>query len=456
MPKEVEHCALLSVNTLKAACSDYVINDGEDFRRNEQAGGDGCSCGGSGECSSSGRRPSETETEYRERLVLEKRMSRIRRKIVVLSGKGGVGKSTVAVNLAVALRLAGKRVGLLDVDIHGPSVPTLLGLEGETIESDNGVVFPIDCDGLKVMSLGFFLKSPDDAVIWRGPMKMGVITQFLRDVDWGDLDVLVIDSPPGTGDEPLSVCQLIDNIDGAVIVTTPQRVAVVDVRKSITFCRQLGLPVLGVIENMSGFACPCCGEVTPILRSGGGQRIADDMRVPFLGSIPIDPRIAETADEGVAFVDRFAASPAAAVLREIIKPIEAMDPEDTGFSNDTPSSETEKDIMRIAIPIADGKLALHFGHCERFALIDVDPAAKTIVKREDVAAPAHQPGLLPPWLAERGATVILAGGMGQRAQSLFAEQGIKVIVGAPAEAPETLATQYLAGTLQAGENVCDH
>ncbi len=246
-------------------------------------------------------------------------------KIVVLSGKGGVGKSTVAVNIAVALQMAGKRVGLLDIDIHGPSIPTMLGLDGQTLQGGANGLLPVDLDGLKVMSLGFLIPDPDQAVIWRGPMKMGVIKQFLKDVDWGDLDYLVIDSPPGTGDEPLSLCQLIGNLDGAVVVTTPQKVAAVDVRKSITFCRQLNVPVLGVVENMSGFICPKCGEISAVFSSGGGKRIAVDMGVPFLGSIPIDPVITESCDNGRPFVRYNAAAPTAQTMREIIRPFLALE-----------------------------------------------------------------------------------------------------------------------------------
>ncbi|HPX11131.1 MAG TPA: P-loop NTPase, partial [Syntrophales bacterium] len=280
--------------------------------------------------------------------------------------------------------------------------------------------------------------------------------QFLTDVAWGDLDFLIVDSPPGTGDEPLSVCQLIGALDGAVIVTTPQRVAAVDVRKSITFCRQLHVPVLGVVENMSGFTCPKCGEITRILPSGGGERIAADMGVPFLGAVPMDPGIAEACDGGRVFIDQYAASPTAAVMRDIAAPIAALD--GTGRSGTPPEPDKAKEDgnMRIAIPLADGKLCMHFGHCERFALVDADPARRRIVGREDVEAPPHEPGLLPRWLAERGATVIIAGGMGQRAQELFTQRGIQVIVGAPAEIPEKLVEDFLAGTLRSGVNVCDH
>lgn len=311
LPAEVEHCALLAANTLKAACEDAMNQP----RRDDQPQCAECT---DASCAARQRLAGESEEAFAERQRLQAKLCRIGRKILVLSGKGGVGKSTVAVNLAVAFSLAGRKAGLLDVDIHGPSVPTMLGLEGVSVQEADGELVPVETHGLKVLSLGFFLKSQDDAVIWRGPLKMKAIQQFLQDVAWGDLDVLVVDSPPGTGDEPLSVCQLLGKVDGAVIVTTPQKVAAVDVRKSISFCRQVGVPVLGVVENMSGFACPRCGEVTPILKSGGGRRLAEDMGVPFLGSIPLDPKIAEACDDGRAYIAEYAGSPTAAVMREIV------------------------------------------------------------------------------------------------------------------------------------------
>lgn len=250
---------------------------------------------------------------------LKSRLSKIRRKIIVMSGKGGVGKSTVAVNLAMTAMLAGQRVGLLDVDLHGPSVPTMLGLEGQKLLADENGMIPVQLGGLSVLSVGFLLNSPDDPVVWRGPLKIGVIRQFLEEVNWGDLDLLVIDVPPGTGDEPLTVCQLISDLDGAVIVTTPQKVAAVDVRKSVSFCKQVGVKVLGVVENMSGFVCPKCGEVVQIFQKDGGKNLAKDMGVPFLGSVPIDPRVAESGDEGKAFVESSASSPAAGAFREILR-----------------------------------------------------------------------------------------------------------------------------------------
>jgi ATP-binding protein involved in chromosome partitioning len=315
----IEHCALLAANTLHAACEDYLRRVKSDSRPSSTK--KQCGEGHQG-CPPESKAVSGPNEKAAQEERLRRRLDGIRHKIVVLSGKGGVGKSTVAVNLAVALQRAGKRVGLLDVDIHGPSVPTMLGLEAETVAAADGEMIPVDLAGLKVMSIGFMLQDRDAAVIWRGPMKMGVIRQFLQDVAWGDLDFLIIDSPPGTGDEPLSVCQLVGNVDGAVIVTTPQKVAAVDVRKSITFCRRLGVPVLGVIENMSGFVCPHCGVVTQILRVGAGQRMAADLAVPFLGSIPIDPAIADSCDDGQPFLERYRGSPAANLMQEMLMRVE--------------------------------------------------------------------------------------------------------------------------------------
>ena len=268
------------------------------------------------------------EAEEQERL--EQRLGSIRHKILVLSGKGGVGKSSVAANLAITLSKQGKSVGLLDIDIHGPSIPRLLGLEGEQVRGTEDSIVPVTtAAGVKVMSIGFLLRSGDDAVIWRGPLKFNVLKQFLRDVEWGDLDYLIIDSPPGTGDEPLSVGQLIADVDGAVIVTTPQALAVSDVRKSISFARQLNLPILGVIENMSGFVCPKCGEASDVFGSGGGEEMASDMGIPFLGRIPIDPGLVAAGDAGslAAYLESDApgAQSFGAVARKLIEPIEMTD-----------------------------------------------------------------------------------------------------------------------------------
>ncbi len=318
LPADSEHCALLAANALKAACEDY---EKETQAGEEKEGSQTCDTCKDSSCSAKKQKGGESEEEYADRRRLMARLCRIDHKIIVLSGKGGVGKSTVAVNLAASLMLAGLRVGLLDVDIHGPSVPTMLGLEHETLHVGNEGLLPAQLGNMKIMSLGFILENQDDAVIWRGPMKMGVIKQFLTDVDWGDLDYLIVDAPPGTGDEPLSLCQLIQPLDGAVVVTTPQKVAAVDVRKSVSFCLRLNVPVLGVIENMSGFLCPKCGEITQIFPRGGGKKIAEDMRVPYLGAIPVDPVIAQSGDSGQVFIHHFASSPTAKIMQDILNKI---------------------------------------------------------------------------------------------------------------------------------------
>jgi len=268
----------------------------------------------------------QNEELYRlkEQLELQEALHRIRHKIVVLSGKGGVGKSSVAANLAVALSLQGKKTGLLDVDLHGPSIPTLLGIEGRYPTAAADRIEPVAYSpNLKVMSVGLLLRDQAEAVIWRGPAKHGVIKQFLANVSWGDLDYLIVDCPPGTGDEPLSVIQLLEKAEGAIIVTTPQDVALTDVRKSVTFCRQLQLPVIGVVENMSGFVCPHCGGEVDIFKRGGGSQMSDEMNVPFLGRIPLDPAMVTAGDQGTPFVEHQPDSPAARAFGEIVADIAA-------------------------------------------------------------------------------------------------------------------------------------
>jgi len=246
----------------------------------------------------------------------------VRHIILVMSGKGGVGKSTVASNLALALSRQGLKVGLLDVDFHGPSIPKMFGLENAALEGDGeNRIYPVMREGLAVMSIGFTLQEEDQAIIWRGAMKHGIIQQLLTDVAWGVLDYLVIDAPPGTGDEPLSVCQLLPNADGAVVVTTPQDVAATDVAKSLNFCDQLGFNVIGIIENMSGFVCPHCGEVTQIFSSGAGERLSQQYGTRFLGRLPIDPRVCAGGDSGVPFVDSASDSPVAKAFQTAVTAI---------------------------------------------------------------------------------------------------------------------------------------
>ncbi len=260
-----------------------------------------------------------------EQMEMQETLRNIRRKIVVLSGKGGVGKSSVAANLSVALSRKGLKIGLLDTDLHGPSIPTLLGLRGGITGQEEKVMEPASfSDTLKVMSIGLFLEDQSQAMIWRGPAKHGVIKQLIGSVAWGELDYLVVDCPPGTGDEPLSVIQLLQDVDGAVIVTTPQDLALVDVRKSVTFCRHLNLPVIGVIENMSGYVCPHCGENADIFKSGGGERLAEEMGVPFLGRIPLDSGMVSGGDAGQPCMVAPADTPAGRAMQEAFEKVLAF------------------------------------------------------------------------------------------------------------------------------------
>jgi ATP-binding protein involved in chromosome partitioning len=409
------------------------------------------------QCAAQAQRPGENDEAFRERQALLARMCRIKHKVMVLSGKGGVGKSTVAVNLAAALALAGKRVGLLDIDIHGPSVPKLLHLEGAAIAGSEDGLAPVllGCGAgqLSVMSIGFLLRERDDAVIWRGPRKYGVIKQFLKDVAWGDLDYLVVDSPPGTGDEPLAVVQLMEKADGAVIVTTPQAVAVQDVRRCIVFCRQLDLPVLGVVENMSGFVCPRCGEPVPIFGTDGGRQMAEEMHVPFLGAIPIEPEVVASGDGGTPIVQSRPHGETAKAFGRIVRTLLAPELNQVEAQ---PGASPAGQAMKIAVPVSGGSLASHFGHCEEFLLVEVSPDGKTIGRRQLLTPPAHEPGVFPQWLHEQGANVIIAGGMGSRAQSLFQQHGIRVVVGAAKDDPGRVVQAFLAGSLEAGANACDH
>lgn len=240
----------------------------------------------------------ENSKETAQDRIVKEELSHIRRKILVMSGKGGVGKSTVAVYTALLLSQRGKKVGLLDVDLHGPSVPRLLNIQGGLGIPGRGQVRPyLFSKNLNVVSIEMIMGDKDTAIIWRGPLKIGAIRQLITDIEWGTMDYLIIDSPPGTGDEPLTVVQMIPDAE-AIIVTTPQEISLADVRKSINFCRQVNLRIIGIVENMSGFSCPHCSQKITIFGSGGGSRLANDLTVPLLGEIPIDPVMVDRGDKG--------------------------------------------------------------------------------------------------------------------------------------------------------------
>jgi len=259
-----------------------------------------------------------------EQSVLKTRMKKIKHKIAIISGKGGVGKTLTAVNLAISFALQGhkNRVGLLDADLHGPCVPKMLGMDEQKLRVGPVGAFPaVGPLGLKVVSMVFVLEGPEVPVVWRGPIKMRAIQQFLTDIVWGELDFLFIDLPPGTGDEPLSVMKLLPELDGVVIVTIPSEVSQNVVEKAITFSKQLNVPIIGIVENMSGFICPTCSTETQIFKTGGGQRVAEKHSVPFLGRIPIDPRICEASDRGHPFILENPDSPAANAFAQIVDKI---------------------------------------------------------------------------------------------------------------------------------------
>ncbi|MBF0398894.1 MAG: Mrp/NBP35 family ATP-binding protein, partial [Desulfobacterales bacterium] len=232
-------------------------------------------------------------------------LNKIKNKLLVMSGKGGVGKTSVSVNLSIALSNKGFKVGLIDVDIHGPDILRMLGLSGKMEINEDKKLIPISySENLKVVSIEALISNREDAIIWRGPMKNSAIKQFIGDVEWGELDYLIIDSPPGTGDEPLTVAQNISDAK-AIIVTTPQEIALADVRKSINFCKIVKMEILGLVENMSGFICPHCNNDVQLFGTGGGEKTAFEANIKFLGRIPFDPNIVKCGDSGASFQEQY-------------------------------------------------------------------------------------------------------------------------------------------------------
>ncbi len=301
------------------------------------------SCGGSCGTSQQGTCGSADAHLAQQDIAINRSLGKIRNKILVMSGKGGVGKSTVAVNLALSLAERGHRVGLMDVDLHGPDICRMLDLKGtlEPPQNPADLVPPLVYnDRLKVVSLEYMMKNRDDAIIWRGPLKIQAIRQFVADMDWGELDYLVVDAPPGTGDEPLSVAQTIPGVQ-ALVVTTPQAVALADVRKSINFCKTVEMPIVGVVENMSGFVCPHCGETVDIFSAGGGEKTARDFDLPFLGRVPMDPRVVVAGDTGRPYLSSGEKTPATEAFAKVVEAVEKRMPPQGAVSLNTISTGTE-------------------------------------------------------------------------------------------------------------------
>jgi ATP-binding protein involved in chromosome partitioning len=396
-------------------------------------------------------------------MEIKERLSHIRNKLLVMSGKGGVGKSSVAAYLSVVLAKRGYQVGLMDVDLHGPSIPRLLGLRGSIQPgAREGKAQPIRyLPNMEVISIEPLMgENKDMATIWRGPLKIGVIRQFIADIEWMDLDYMIIDSPPGTGDEPLTVAQTIPNAK-AVIVTTPQEISLADVRKSINFCRQVNMEILGLVENMSGLKCPHCGKMIDIFKTQGGMLTAKREGLNLLGTLPFEPEVVSKGDIGSISILDDDQLPITQEFNKIVDEIVRLTVTKKESIAEVKSGREEirmekgsGDSKVIAIPISGGKLSPHFGHCEQFAFIKTEDGK--IKETKLITPPAHQPGVLPRWMSEQGAHVAIVGGMGERAQQLLRQNGIEVIIGAPGDSPEALASKYLSNTLVTGENICDH
>ncbi|NOZ87193.1 MAG: P-loop NTPase [Deltaproteobacteria bacterium] len=411
---------------------------------------------------------------------IKENLSRIKHKILVMSGKGGVGKTTVAVNLAVAFADMGKQVGLLDIDLHGPNAALMAGAADGSMAVVDEKIRPAPASGIQVVSLAGLLPREDSAVIWRGPIKNTVIEQFLGDSEFGDLDVLVVDLPPGTGDEPLSLVQLIPDADGTVVVTGPQAVALMDGKRSITFARQVNLSILGVVENFSGLTCPHCGKEILLFGPGGSEAMAKEMDVPFLGKIPISMNGAAAGDQGRPLVRSHPDDPAASALKELAITVgkkinlgletsgtsakDSSRHEDKEGTMETQNSdkakEKEKINMKVAIACADSRgldaeVSAHFGRCPYYTVASVENGE--VVGHEVAENPyynGHEPGVVPEFIKNLGVDAILAGGMGPRAIQLFESFGIDAATGAAGIAGKVLEA-YLSGELT-GVVPCDH
>ncbi|MCD6497526.1 MAG: P-loop NTPase [Deltaproteobacteria bacterium] len=411
--------------------------------------------------------------------------------ILVMSGKGGVGKTTVAVNLAFGLAAEGYHIGILDADLHGPNAALMAGVEGTPAGAENGRILPVYANPkVQVLSISAFLPDKDTPVIWRGPRKAGAIQQFLAEGDWSHADVLVVDCPPGTGDEPLSVAQLMPNTDGVVVVTTPQDVALLDSRKSINFVRELKLECLGVVENMSGFICPHCGEHVDLFKKGGGEAAASQMGVPFLGRVPLTVDVVLSGDSGKPIVESKPDDPAAIALMDIVRKLArrfadqdkakgaktshteakptaqavtetAKVPEQTADASVATSDAAPGNGHRILAVATNGDQGLdapvsgHFGRCTHYTVVtmkgeEVDGARSV----ENPFASSHDPGDLPGFVKELGAHAILAGGMGPKAVDLFRQFDIDVGVGANGTVREAVVA-YMARQLSSDADCGD-
>jgi len=366
---------------------------------------------------------------------VREQLSKIKYKILVMSGKGGVGKSTVAVNIAIGLSLQDFMVGLLDVDLHGPNIPKMLGARDLRLSrKPDGKIGAIKYSpNLKFLSIEPLLPSEDSAVIWRGPLKHSAIRQFIGDIDWGELDYLIIDAPPGTGDEPLTVAKTIPDAY-VVIVTTPQEVSLIDVKKSIRFCQKTKMRILGIVENMSGFICPHCGKPIDLFKKGGGEKLAQEFGLRFLGRIPIDPRIVDTGDTGRPFIAAYPESPTAKAFEELIRKI-------ISATEEMKRDILEEKFMRIAIPInTPSKIEIDPEKFDLFAIYDIENN-KILVK--DVVKRTENQNLID-FLKEQVVTHVLLFDPSKELADHLSQNEIRVLVtDTSTESPDNLIEEYL-------------
>ncbi|MCP4606317.1 MAG: P-loop NTPase [Proteobacteria bacterium] len=387
-------------------------------------------------------------------------MAGIPHKILVMSGKGGVGKTTVAVNLAYVFAAMGKQVGIMDADLHGPNVALMTGVDGIPIfGNDDGLTPLVAANQVKVLSIASFLPGADCPVIWRGPRKSMAIRQFLGQGDWSGVEVLIVDCPPGTGDEPMSVAELIPDADGVVIVTSPQDVALLDSRKCVNFVKELNHKVLGIVENFAGFACPKCSHQVDLFKIGGGEQAALKLGVPFLGRIPITPKMVDSGDAGKPLVANVPDDPAVFALKTVAETIMEhwkADPQEDAME----SEESKMSKKKIAIAAEDdkgldGQVSMHFGRCPYYLLADVEDGKLVGHKIvENAHFGNHRPGQMPVFIRDLGADVILAGGMGPKAIDMFQSFGIEVATGAVGNVGKVLDA-YLQGNIK-GIVPCEH
>ena len=366
---------------------------------------------------------------------VREQLSKIKYKILVMSGKGGVGKSTVAVNIAIGLSLQDFMVGLLDVDLHGPNIPKMLGARDLRLSrKPDGKIGAIKYSpNLKFLSIEPLLPSEDSAVIWRGPLKHSAIRQFIGDIDWGELDYLIIDAPPGTGDEPLTVAKTIPDAY-VVIVTTPQEVSLIDVKKSIRFCQKTKMRILGIVENMSGFICPHCGKPIDLFKKGGGEKLAQEFGLRFLGRIPIDPRVVDTGDTGRPFIAAYPESPTAKAFEELIRKI-------ISATEEMKRDILEERFMRIAIPInTPSKIEIDPEKFDLFAIYDIENN-KILVK--DVVKRTENQNLID-FLKEQVVTHVLLFDPPKNLADHLSQNEIRVLItDTSTESPDNLIEEYL-------------